>query len=158
MNNKGPDQTARCAGWSGPLLFAYDIRHIFSWPGSYIFSLSEIHVLPITVVLHVCVCTCIYVPGLHSLLHLNKVIFYLQAFKFYNQNNNFLETFQTYFQLQGLLFYHCEKRNIKKKNREKLTDLKIPTHQKKKPTVTHTHCLKFWCYTNFWYNNRKFEQ
>ena len=25
-----------CAGWSVPLLFAYDIRHIFSWPGSYI--------------------------------------------------------------------------------------------------------------------------
>ena len=25
-----------CAGWSAPLLFAYDIRHIFSWPGSYI--------------------------------------------------------------------------------------------------------------------------
>ena len=24
----------RCAGWSAPLLFAYDIRHIFSWPGS----------------------------------------------------------------------------------------------------------------------------
>ena len=23
-----------CAGWSVPLLFAYDIRHIFSWPGS----------------------------------------------------------------------------------------------------------------------------
>ena len=26
-----------CAGWSAPLLFAYDIRHIFSWPGSYLF-------------------------------------------------------------------------------------------------------------------------
>ena len=25
-----------CAGWSAPLSFAYDIRHIFSWPGSYI--------------------------------------------------------------------------------------------------------------------------
>ena len=24
-----------CAGWSAPLLFAYDIRHIFSWPGSF---------------------------------------------------------------------------------------------------------------------------
>ena len=24
-----------CAGWSAPLLFAYDIRHIFAWPGSY---------------------------------------------------------------------------------------------------------------------------
>ena len=24
-----------CAGWSAPLLFAYDIRHIFSWPCSY---------------------------------------------------------------------------------------------------------------------------
>ena len=23
-----------CAGWSAPLLFAYDIRHVFSWPGS----------------------------------------------------------------------------------------------------------------------------
>ena len=23
-----------CAGWSAPLLFAYGIRHIFSWPGS----------------------------------------------------------------------------------------------------------------------------
>ena len=26
----------RCADWSAPLLFAYDIRHVFSWPGSYI--------------------------------------------------------------------------------------------------------------------------
>ena len=26
-----------CAGWSASLLFAYDIRHIFSWPGSYAF-------------------------------------------------------------------------------------------------------------------------
>ena len=25
-----------CAGWSVPLLFAYDIRHVFSWPGSII--------------------------------------------------------------------------------------------------------------------------
>ena len=25
-----------CAGWSAPLLFAYDIRHVFSWPGSFI--------------------------------------------------------------------------------------------------------------------------
>ena len=24
-----------CAGWTAPFLFAYDIRHIFSWPGSY---------------------------------------------------------------------------------------------------------------------------
>ena len=24
-----------CAGWSAPLLFAYGIRHIFSWSGSY---------------------------------------------------------------------------------------------------------------------------
>ena len=24
-----------CAGWSAPLLFAYDIRHVFRWPGSY---------------------------------------------------------------------------------------------------------------------------
>ena len=23
-----------CAGWSVPLLFLYDIRHVFSWPGS----------------------------------------------------------------------------------------------------------------------------
>ena len=23
-----------CAGWYAPLLFAYDIRHVFSWPGS----------------------------------------------------------------------------------------------------------------------------
>ena len=23
-----------CASWSAPLLFAYDIRHVFSWPGS----------------------------------------------------------------------------------------------------------------------------
>ena len=30
-----------CAGWSAPLLFAYGIRHVFSWPGSYyIFSLQ----------------------------------------------------------------------------------------------------------------------
>ena len=25
-----------CAGWSAPLLFAYDIRHIFAWPGPFI--------------------------------------------------------------------------------------------------------------------------
>ena len=25
----------RCAGWSVPLLFAYGIKHIFSWPGSF---------------------------------------------------------------------------------------------------------------------------
>ena len=24
-----------CAGWSAPLLFAYEIRYIFSWPGSF---------------------------------------------------------------------------------------------------------------------------
>ena len=24
----------RCSGWSLPLLFAYVIRHVFSWPGS----------------------------------------------------------------------------------------------------------------------------
>ena len=27
-----------CAGWSAPFLFAYDIRHLFSWPGSHVFS------------------------------------------------------------------------------------------------------------------------
>ena len=27
-----------CAGWSAPLLFAYIIRHIFSWPGSYVLN------------------------------------------------------------------------------------------------------------------------
>ena len=26
-----------CAGWSAPLLFAYAIRHIFAWPGPYVF-------------------------------------------------------------------------------------------------------------------------
>ena len=48
-NNKGADQTARmrttkvlirlrgCAGSSAPLLFAYGIRHIFSWPGSIVY-------------------------------------------------------------------------------------------------------------------------
>ena len=45
-----------------------------------------------------------------------------QLLKFYNHKNNLLETFhwfnflnktfQTYFQLQRLLFFHCEKRNI----------------------------------------------
>ena len=29
-----------CAGWSALLLFAYDLRHLFSWPGSYIFCVS----------------------------------------------------------------------------------------------------------------------
>ena len=33
-----------CAGWSSPLLFAYDIRHIFSWPGSYNILFNFIHV------------------------------------------------------------------------------------------------------------------
>ena len=27
-----------CASWSAPLLFTYDIRHIFSWLGSYLFT------------------------------------------------------------------------------------------------------------------------
>ena len=30
-----------CAGRSVPLLFAYDIRHIFSWPGSYKYPTAE---------------------------------------------------------------------------------------------------------------------
>ena len=30
-----------CAGWSVPLLFAYDIRHIFSWPSSYALILTR---------------------------------------------------------------------------------------------------------------------
>ena len=30
-----------CAGWSVPLLFAYDIRHIFSWPGSHVLSREQ---------------------------------------------------------------------------------------------------------------------
>ena len=25
-----------CAGWSAHLLFAYDVRHVFSWPGSFV--------------------------------------------------------------------------------------------------------------------------
>ena len=29
-----------CAGWSAPLLFAYDVRHVFSWLGSYLVYLS----------------------------------------------------------------------------------------------------------------------
>ena len=34
-----------CAGWSAPLLFAYDIGHIFSWPGSYVYAetVEEFH-------------------------------------------------------------------------------------------------------------------
>ena len=31
---KAPIRLSECAGWSAPLLFAYDIRHVFSWPGS----------------------------------------------------------------------------------------------------------------------------
>ena len=30
----------RCTGWSAPLLFAYDVRHIFSWSYSYILYLN----------------------------------------------------------------------------------------------------------------------
>ena len=33
------------AGWSAPLLFAYDIRHVFSWPGSIKFLLHGLPVL-----------------------------------------------------------------------------------------------------------------
>ena len=29
---KGLIRLRGCAGWSAPLLFAYDIRHVFSWP------------------------------------------------------------------------------------------------------------------------------
>ena len=32
-----------CAGWSVPLLFAYDIRHVFSWPGSLWFPTISLH-------------------------------------------------------------------------------------------------------------------
>ena len=31
-----------CAGWSAPLLFAYGIRHIFSWPSSHVFLYTSI--------------------------------------------------------------------------------------------------------------------
>ena len=31
----------QCTGWSAPLLFAYDIRHIFSWPGSLHFIIKH---------------------------------------------------------------------------------------------------------------------
>ena len=31
---KAPIRLRGCAGWSAPLLFAYGIRHLFSWPGS----------------------------------------------------------------------------------------------------------------------------
>ena len=31
----GSEQQRRWSGWSAPLLFAYDIIHIFSWPGSH---------------------------------------------------------------------------------------------------------------------------
>ena len=34
-----------CAGWSAPLLFAYDIRHIFSWPGSISFHKTFMYTL-----------------------------------------------------------------------------------------------------------------
>ena len=27
-----------CAGLSAPLMFAYDIRHVFSWPSSFLFE------------------------------------------------------------------------------------------------------------------------
>ena len=30
-----------CAGWSAPLLFAYDIRHVSLWPGSYVYFLMH---------------------------------------------------------------------------------------------------------------------
>ena len=38
MNNKGTDRMRGCACWSAPLLFAYDIRHVFSWSGSHVFQ------------------------------------------------------------------------------------------------------------------------
>ena len=34
-----------CAGWSAPFLFAYDIRHIFSWPGSVIQLLDDLLII-----------------------------------------------------------------------------------------------------------------
>ena len=34
-----------CAGWSAPLLFAYDIRHIFSWSGSIPFPSTPFSIL-----------------------------------------------------------------------------------------------------------------
>ena len=36
----------RCAGWSAPLLFAYDIRHIFSWRGSHVCCRYSLELLP----------------------------------------------------------------------------------------------------------------
>ena len=45
-----------CAGWSALLLFAYDIRHVFSWPGSNIL---------------LCVGICWYFPS----MNLNFILF-----------------------------------------------------------------------------------
>ena len=33
-----------CAGWSEPLLFAYNIRHVFSWPGSFVLKHHPTHI------------------------------------------------------------------------------------------------------------------
>ena len=35
-----------CTGWSAPLLFAYDIRHVFSWPGSNVFMSKIWSIVP----------------------------------------------------------------------------------------------------------------
>ena len=48
-----------CVGWSAPLLFPYDIRHIFSWLGSYsLISMKPIkwhvHLAKTQLSLHIC--------------------------------------------------------------------------------------------------------
>ena len=39
LRNEQQRRWLDCAGWSAPLLFAYDIRHVFSWPGSRVYNL-----------------------------------------------------------------------------------------------------------------------
>ena len=42
VNKKGADQAAQMRRLYAPILFAYGIRHIFSWPVSYMFILSHL--------------------------------------------------------------------------------------------------------------------
>ena len=42
-----------CAGWSAPLLFAHGIRHIFLWPGSYIYIHIKYKAIKVTKILYI---------------------------------------------------------------------------------------------------------
>ena len=62
-----------CAGWSAPLLFAYDIRHIFSWPGSFLGYQLSLHIKqhPVTA----------YISWWYDTVKMTRLALFLQDWK-----------------------------------------------------------------------------